>query len=85
MAWFGGYTAYHTFGGWRGDDGKEYQEAGMSYHVAMDHEEYTNDRLILLASWAAFACKQECVMVIDTSGEVHFVDEEIYFNQNKSK
>lgn len=69
---FGGYSKVPVQGAWRDDKtGKLYRDSSFRYEFATDAGAWQTIKY--LASEAAFLAKQECVFVIDTKGEVHFI------------
>lgn len=69
---FGGYTATPSQGGWKGPDGRIYEEAGTAYDVAVADgcESYLRE----LAGNIGRMARQEAVYLRQPNGVVEIVD-----------
>ncbi len=73
---FGGFTSQAVQGGFKGEDGTVYREAGTAYDVALDDSADNQAYLRGIARWAAGAADQECVYLRQPSGAVEFIEPE---------
>lgn len=71
---FGGYTATPSQGGWRGPDGRIYEEAGTAYDIACEEDGACAAYLRKLAQRIGRMARQEAVYLRQPNGVVEIVD-----------
>jgi hypothetical protein len=74
---FGGYTASECMGAWKAPSGQVINDQNIRYEVAADYSvpgafKHFRD----IAEKAGWAAGQQSVMLVDDTGEVHFIDME---------
>lgn len=73
---FGGYTASNVRGAWKSPDGPVLYDNSVKYEVAADWTEPQRAKLRNIAERAGWDAKQQSVMLVDSDGEVQFIDME---------
>jgi hypothetical protein len=70
---FGGFTATHSFGGWKSPDGTVVTEAVMVYTIAMEDLPINVQRLHHIARIVVEDAQQEAVYVQNPNGTICFI------------